>query len=287
MDGAPPVVMSNSGIVTDALHQRLRLAVGARAELGEEIPGVGCRAFRATLADGGPAVAAVYRAPPEGPEPKAIGARVDAVRELAHGLIDVPLAAADLDGHTWVIEAASPLPTARERLGTGMPPLTQGVSAIRDLCRALVALHRRGIAHGSITLDTVRINSDGARLGGISRSLGGSVRSDLDALGDVTWALLTGETNGRSSRPLSKIRGGVAPGLEALCLAFAATDPRHRPQSASAVLEALDSVPTRRARPLSSIVDAGMNDGRPRRAVVWLVVGAAFLLLLALLQSRA
>ena len=30
-----------------------------------------------------------------------------------------------------------------------------------------------------------------------------------------------------------------------------------------------------------------MNDGCPRRAVVWPVVGGAFLLLLALLQSRA
>ncbi len=279
--------MSNNGIVTDVLHQRLRLAVGARAELGEELPGVGCRAFRATLTDGGTAVVAVYRAPPEGPEPKMICARADAVRELAHGVIDLPVAAADLDGHAWVIEAVSPLPSARERLATGLPPLTQGVSAIRDLCRALVALHRRGIAHGSITLDTVRINSDGARLGGTSQSLDGSVRTDLDALGDVTWALLTGETNGRSVRPLSKVRGRVAPGLEALCAAFAAPDPRQRPQSASAILEVLDSVPTRRTSSLSSFVDAGMNDGRPRRAVVWLVVGAALLLLLALLQSRA
>jgi hypothetical protein len=287
MDGAPLTGMPNPGIATDALRQRLRLALGAHAELGEEMPGVSCRAFRATLTDGGAAVVAVYRAAPEGPDPEVVCARVDGVREIAHGVVDAPLAAGDLDGHAWVMEAVSPLPSARERLGTGLLPLTQGVSAIRDLCRALVALHRRGIVHGGITLDTVRINSDGGRLGGVGQSLSGSVRDDLDALGDVTWALLTGEMDGRSSRPLSKVRRGVAPGLEALCLAFAATDPRQRPQSAGAILEALDSVPTRRASPLSSIVDAGMNDGRPRRAVLWLVVGAALLLLLALLQSRA
>jgi hypothetical protein len=280
--------MPNTGTVADALRQRLRLALGAHAELGEEIAAAGCRAFRATTTDGGAAaIVTVYRAPSEGPDPEVFCHRVKGVRELAHGVVDAPLAAGDLDGHAWLMEAVSPLPSARERLGAGQLPIAQGVSATRDICRALTALHRRGITHGCINLDTVRITADGARLGGVGRSLRGSVRSDLDAVGIVAWALLSGELDGRSSRPLSKIRRGIAPSLDALAVAFSAADPRHRPQSAGAILEVLDMMPTRRATPLSSIVDAGMNDGRPRRAVVWLVVGAALLLLLALLQSRS
>lgn len=232
-------------------------------------------------------VVTVHPSPPNGPDPEIVRRRVVQLRELEHGLLDVPLADGDLDGRSWIIEAVPDDLAALDRLSAGFLPLTHGVSAIRDVARTLAAVHRRGMAHGSVDLETVRITGDGARLSGAGRSLNGSVRGDLDALGGVAWALLSGELQSPSARPLSKIRRGIAPGLDALCVAFRAPDPRDRPQRAEAILAALDSVPSRRPNPLATIVDVGLNDGRPRRAVVWLVVGAALLLLLALLQSRA
>jgi serine/threonine protein kinase len=185
------------------------------------------------------------------------------------------------------MEATSGDTLARERLHSGPLSLTHAVSATRDLARALAAVHRRQLVHGAIGLDSVRITSDGARLGGVGRSLEGSVRGDLDALGEVMWALFSGEVEGGSLQPLSKVRRGVTPTLDALFASMRAPDPRDRPQRAEAILSALDAVPTRRRNPLASIVDVGLHDARPRRAVVWLVVGAAVLLLAALLQSRS
>jgi hypothetical protein len=275
--------------VTDLLRQRLQVSLGARAELGEEIAGgADRRAFAAVTRDGGvPVVVTVHRALPAGPDPDAMQRRVSRLRELGHGVVAVPLAVGDVNGHAWVMEAQPSLPSVRDRLAAGLPPLADGVSAIRDLARALAMMHRRGITHGAIDLNTVRIDGPNLRLGGVGQTLGGSVREDLDALGEVAWALLSGERERRSARSLSSIRRGVAPSLDALCAALHASDPRDRPQSAGAILDALDAVPTRRPNPLVSIVDAGLHDGRPRRAVAWLVVGAAILLLFALLESRA
>ena len=286
--GAPPASMAKTILAAVAVRQRLQLSLGDRAELGEEsLVGADRRAFVASTRDGGIAVVVtLHQAPPGGPDPDAMQSRVSRLRELEHGVVDVPLAAGNLDGHAWVMEAVSLLPSARDRLAAGRVPLAEGVSAIRDLARALAALHRRGITHGAIDLQTVRIGSAGLRLGGVGQALGGSVRDDLDALGEVAWSLLSGEVERRSARPLSTIRRGVAPSLDALCAHLRAPDPRHRPQRAEAVLDALDAVPTRRSSPLESIVDVGVHDVRPPRGVAWLVVGAAILLLLALLQSR-
>ena len=275
--------------VGDSLKPRLQLCLGVRAELGDEILGApGCRAFAGlTRADRRPVIVTLHSPPPAGPDPAALRDCVARLRGLEHGLLDLPLVDGDLDGRAWILDAVSSDPAAFDRLNSGPLPLAHGVSAIRDLARAVAASHRQGIVHGAINLDTVRITADGARLGGIGHSMGGSVRGDLDALGEVAWALLSGEVLVPSSRPLSAIRRGVAPSLDALCLTLRAPDPRDRPQRAEAILDALDAVPTRRANPLASIVDVGLHDGRPRRAIAWLVVGAAVLLLLALLQSRA
>lgn len=285
-----PLVASMTDTISarDTLRQRLQLSLGARAELGEEIDGgVDRRAFKATTRDAGiPVVVTLHRAPPDGPDPDAMQGRLGRLRGLEHGVLDLPLAAGSLDGHVWVMDMVPELPSACERLATGPLPLVQGVSAIRDLARAITAMHRCGITHGAIDLHVVRIGSTGLRLGGVGQTLGGTVRADLDALGEVAWALLSGELKPRPFRPLSTIRRGVAPSLDALCGALRAPDPRDRPQSAGAILDALDAVPTHRSNPLASIVDAGLHDGRPRRAMVWIVVGAAILLVLALLQTR-
>jgi hypothetical protein len=274
--------------VGDAMRKRLQLNLGLLVNLGEEVPSpAGGRAFAAMRRDGGePVVVVVHRASPDGPDAGRMRQRLAQLRDLDHGVLDLPLGDGDLDGHFWSIEAAT-LPSAQDRLEAGQLPLPLAVSAIRDISRALTAIHRRGITHGAINLRTVRVGEDSARLTGFGDSLGGSVRGDLDALGFVAWALLTGEMEQSSARLLSKIRRGVPPALDALCASFCARNPVDRPQRAEAVLAALDAIPTRRRNPIASIVDGDWHDVRPRRALGWLVVAAALIVLVVLLASRA
>lgn len=281
-------LVTDVSAISDSLRQRLQLALGSQAELrGELRCAPAHRAFAGVRrSDDRAVIVTVHPAPPAGPAPDAVRDHVVKVRELEHELLELPLAHGDLDGRAWVLEAVPPEVAALDRLHAGPLPLAHAVSALRDLARALTAAHRRGITHGAINLETVRITTDGARLSGIGRSMSGSVRGDLDAVGEVAWSLLTGETDSRTSRPLSKIRRGIAPSLEALCVSLRAPDPRHRPQRAEAILDALDAVPTRRSSSLASIVDVGLHDVRPQRAVAWLVVGAALFLVFALLQAR-
>ena len=269
------------------MRKRLQLNLGLLVDLGEEVPSpAGGRAFVAKRREGGDGVVVVvHRAPPDGPAAAGMRQRLSMIRDLDHGLLDLPLGEGDLDGHFWSIEAASLL-AAEERLEAGLLPLPLAVSAIRDLARALAAIHRRGITHGAINLRNVRLGETGARLAGFGDSLGGSVRDDLDALGFVAWALLSGEADQSSARPLSRIRRGVSPALDALCASFCARNPADRPQRAEVVLAALDAIPTRRRNPLTSIVDGDWHDTRPRRALGWLVVGAAIVVLVVLLSSR-
>lgn len=273
----------------DTFRKRLQLAIGPTAELGEEIAaGAGHRAFAAARRDDGtPCVVTVHLAPPAGPDAVAMQQRVKALPALAHPALEVPLAAGEIDGHAWVVEPAPTLPSLRELLATGPLPISRGVSALRDLARALAALHRRGLTHGAISIDSVRLGDAGLRLGSLAQAHGEPVRADLDAVDAIGWALFTGELERRSTRLLSSLRRGVPPSLDALCARMHAADPRDRPQSAGAILDALDEVPTHRdSGQLGAIVDASLHDGRPRRAVVWLVVGGAIIVLFALLQSQ-
>lgn len=275
--------------VGETMRKRLQLAVGPTAVLGEEVAAVaGHRAFAASSrADGRPCVVTVHLAPPAGPDPAAMQQRVKELPNMGHPALEVPLAAGEINGHAWVVEPISALPSLRDVLSAGPLPMDRGVSALRDLARALAALHRRGLTHGAISVDTVRIGDEGIRLAGLAQAHGETVRADLDAVDVVSWALLSGDLERRSLRSLSSIRRGVPPSLDALCARLHATDPRDRPQSAGAVLDALDDVPTHRdGGQLVAIVDASLRDGRPRRATVWLVVGGAIIVLLALLQSR-
>ena len=273
--------------VGDAMRKRLQLNLGMLVDLGDEVPSpAGGRAFTAKRRETGETVVVVvHRAPPDGPDAAEMRQRLARLRDLDHGVLDLPLGDGNLDGHFWSIELAS-LPSALDRLEDGQLPLPLAVAVIRDLARALAAIHRRGITHGAINLRTVRIGDAGARLTGFGDALGESVRSDLDALGFVAWALLTGEADQSSAHLLSRVRRGVPPALDTLCASFCARNPADRPQRAEAVLAALDAIPTRHRNPLTSIVDGDWHDVRPQRALGWLVVGAAIIVLAVLLSSH-
>lgn len=273
-----------------SLRPRLQLSLGAIAELGLELAGnAGRRTFAASARDTGrPVVVTLHPPFPCGPQLCALQVRFAELRALQHGVLELPLAVGDLDGCAWVVDPAPSAPLAADRLAVGPIPLAQAVSVIRELARALAALHRRDIAHGAIDLDVVGIGigGSGARLGGMGLALGGSPRDDLDALGRVAWALLSGERRPTSIRPLSQLRRGVAPSLDALCASLLAPDPADRPQRAEAILDLLDAVPTRRVGAPGWIVDVGMRDMRSRHGAPWLLLGAAGLVLIILLALR-
>ena len=195
-------------------------------------------------------------------------------------------AGGEVGGCGWVGDRGPAGRTVSERLAAGPLAVDEDVSVIRDLTRALAAMHRRDICHGAIDLDSIGIDGNGARLGGVGLSLGGVRREDLDALGLVAWALLSGERRPTAVRPLSVLRRGVSPELDALCASLVAERPADRPQRAEAILDALDAIPTPR-RPLGSIIDQGWHDARPRRGLGWLMFGAVLVALAVLLSTRA
>jgi hypothetical protein len=280
--------MKEAGQPGDTLRPRLQLSLGATAELGAEVASASDRRlFDGVTRDTGRAIMVIlYPPPPNGPELSSMQARITSLRELGHGVLEVPLACGDLDGCTWVADGMPSTPMATQLASGGMP-LAQAVSAIRDLTRVLAAMHRRDITHGSIDLETVGVDARGTRLGGMGRSLGRSRRDDLDALGLVAWALLSGEPRPTSIRPLSAVRRGVSSNLDVLCAALLAVDSRDRPQRAEAVLDLLDAVPTRRIATPGSVVDGGTHDVRSRPITSWLLVGLAVLVLIILLVLRS
>jgi serine/threonine-protein kinase len=282
-------MVSGTDELGGALRARLQLSLGGVAELGEEIACVAGRRRFAALERGSarPVIVTLHAPSPAGPDASALRRRLDELRVLGHATVDLPIACGEIDGCAWVADAAPTLPIVSDRLATGPLPLAQAVSVIRDLARALAAMHRRDICHGAIDLDVIGIDRHGARLGGVGLSLGASRRDDLDALAEVAWAILSGERRPTAVRTLSQLRRGVSPKLDALCTSLLAPDPNDRPQRAEAILDALDAVPTARGNPLSSIVDLGGHDTRPRRGLGWLMLGAAIAALAVMLSTRA
>ncbi|HEY4101185.1 MAG TPA: hypothetical protein VGM20_09940 [Gemmatimonadales bacterium] len=277
--------MSGLRTVGDKLRARVQLAIGAAARLGDEVHGApGLRVFEAADRNGGAAmIVSVHQAPPVGPTPAALSERLTRLGALEHPALELPLSCGAVDGMAWTLETASALPTARDRVVRSPLPLSEGVAAVRDLGRAIVAMHRAGLTHGAIGLDTVQWNPDGVKLGGAALSMGVSVRDDLDALAQLAWTLFSGQMRTPGSPRLSAIRRRVPPRLDDLCVAMFAADPAARPQSAEEILDVLDVIPTRRTSEFPAMLDAGFFDSRPRRQAPWLMVGIAVAALAAIL----
>ena len=166
MSPRPPVGESRDVVSTmakgtldldGALRPRLQLSLGAVAVLGDEIAGVaGRRRFAAHERETRRRIIVTLHAPsPSGPALPALQRRLDVLRELGHATLDLPLACGEVDGCAWVAELAPSVPTLSDRLAGGPLPLHQAVSMIRDVTRALVAMHRRDICHGAIELDAI------------------------------------------------------------------------------------------------------------------------------------
>ncbi len=171
--------------------------------------GMAAGAFVATLPDGvTPVVVTVHPAAPRGvPTADLVQRRVARVRDLQHPTVDAPLADGAFDGRAWVIETLSSEPLSATACRPGRCRWRTASRAVRDLARVLVVAHRRGITHGAIDLESVRITADGARLGGLAGRWVG--RCAAISMHSVTWRGWCLPVDCRRTRPARSPRSVV------------------------------------------------------------------------------
>lgn len=272
-----------------SLRARLQLSLGTTAELGEERATSEDRAVLEGVArlSREPVLVTWFAEPPLGPEADALRDKLDRLRSVEAPLLELPLAQGECGGRAWVVERDRAQATLRERTLHGLLPLAEGVNALRDVVRTVVAMHRAGLAHGNISIDTVVLGSDGARLCGAPVLAGATRSDDIDALGKVAWTIFTGERTNLRGRCLSQIRRSVPPALDVLCMSWLASSTT--PDSATAILDALDDVHAPSAmHPLRSwFGEHGDNGGRsdPHAGIGW-ALGVAAVLILVLIALR-
>lgn len=256
-------------VIADRMRPRLQLALGPLAELGDERPSLGGRRrFEARArADGAELLVTLHPSPPQGPSPDLLLHRVRRIAALAHPALLAPVGSGVVDECAWIVEPALDAPSALFRLDErGAMSLREGVATLRDVTRALVTLHRAGLPHGAIDLDTLYLTPDGARLGGLGLATCGTVRDDLGAIGAIAWACFTGDLPDGTGTSLARRRRGVPAALDALVASLLAPEPAARPANAEAVLLALDGFPTPRPSPLDQLFDGAGRGGRAPRA---------------------
>jgi hypothetical protein len=274
-------------MMVDTVRAQLQLAVGGVATLGEELPALGGqRLFEATLTAGARRVlVTLYPAAPEGPIPGALATKVARFTDLAHPAIVLPLRTGELDGRAWVIDAADGLVTARERMAArGALPVRDAVRAVRDVARALVAMHRRSLTHGALGLDTVLLAPEGTLITGLTLSTGGHEGDDLDAFGLLARTLFYGDRAEGNT-----LRRRLPPEITALLDLMADDGSAREPQSAEAVLRVLDTFPVEQSSALGEMVDSAGRGARSRpmqTTLGLLAIGGMIVLVLYWLLSH-
>lgn len=274
---------------SDTIRPRLQLSLGAAALLGDELPSLGGkRVFAATCRDNGASLrVTLHPAPPEGPSPELMHDRVNRLKAVTHPGLAMPIAAGDLEGRSWVAEPLLTTPNALVRLSDGgAMSVRRGILAFREVTRALASLHRAGLAHGALDLTNIHLAGDGtAQLTGFGARVSGNIRSDLDALGPIAWAIFTGDLPDAVVPRLGSRRRGVPEGLDALIASLLAPDVSQRPARAETVLDALDAFPGLQPSHIASFLEgAGRGTRSPRaRETLFLTLFFGLTLLVAAL----
>ena len=258
---------------------RLQLAVGSSAVLIEELPHEGpLRIFAARAPHDPPdhlsRLVVLHPEPPAGPVAGALLDRMASIRAVSHPTVVAPLATGAFDAQAWVIEPAPAGELLASRISAGGSLSYQEViRLLRDLSRALAALHRRGVHHGAIGVDAITLTRDGARLNHLGRSVTGSVADDLQMLGALGQQALCGDS--------ARQRRLAPASLDALLEALAEPGSGKRFATADAVLVALDQFPAGDSaveRGLLGLTGAGARPaGHGRTAMVLAAVAVVFL----------
>ncbi len=273
----------------DTLRARIRLALGGDVIIGDRLPSrAGAQRYAATSGREG-ALVTVFPRAPAGPTPEALRSMVDRFRAAQHAAIVVPRQAIEVDGRACLVDGRPSDPTILGRLHSG-PPLDvrESIVVLRSIARALATLHRRGLTHGSLDLDTVHLTPHGAVVSGLGAVSGATVADDLEALARIGYALLSGDLPASPATPLIQHRRALPPQLHALIDRMLDPDRAKRPTRAETVLQALDAAPAREARTVPSFLDGATHGARvPQSAAVRLAIAAiGILLVVALITSR-
>lgn len=233
------------------------------------------------------AMVTVFPRAPIGPTPEALRSMVDRFRAAQHAALATPVDAAEVDGHACLIAPRPEGPTLRERLARRSAlPVHEAIAVLRDLARALASLHRRSMTHGGLGLDTVHLTDHGAVLSGVDAAETGTVRGDLDALGQVGYALFAGDLPAATPLPLSRHRRALPPELHQLIDSMVDPDVARRPVRAEQVLGSLDAVRSRHPMLIPSFLDGADHGARlPQSISTRILVAVAAILLAAWLVA--
>jgi serine/threonine protein kinase len=227
----------------------------------------------------------LHPAPPEGPSSQVLREKLSRLTELNHASVDLPIAVGDIEGRAWVVEKETDGVTVAAWVAERGPrPVREAVRVVRDVARALVAMHRRGLAHGALGLDTVWLTPEGTRITGLVLSEGGNAGDDLDGLAKIARTLFYGDRPGSAST-----RRRLPPEIAALLESMGSDDPARRPHRAEAVLGVLDTFPVEQASALGALIDSAGRGARSRpkhTTFGLLVLGGAIVLILLYLASR-
>ena len=272
----------------DTLRPKLQLALGGETVLSDEQPALrGRRVYTARAPeDGRLLVVTLHPAPPEGPAARTLQQKISRLTELGHASVSLPIAVGEIEGRAWVVEQETEGVTAAARLAERGPrPVREAVRVVRDIARALVAMHRRGLAHGALDLDTVLLTPEGTRLTGLALSEGEDAKDDLDGLAWIARALFYGDRPGSAS-----FRRHLPPEIAGLLESMGSDDPAHRPQRAETVLGVLDTFPVEQESALGALIDSAGRGARSRPMHttfgVLVLIGAILLILLYLASQR-
>ncbi|MEU5537532.1 hypothetical protein AB0H32_30805, partial [Streptomyces sp. NPDC020362] len=127
-------------------------------------------------------------------------------------------------GEVWLITARPPVPTLADLLANGGSGLDAGsaASVLNETAQTLLALHKAGLAHGTLGTDTVVLAPDGvallaeAVLGTVLGDAPGSSRREADI---AAWADLSRSLGGAWAAP-----GSPAATLLAQCSVIAGSE---------------------------------------------------------------
>lgn len=271
----------------DTVRPRLQLALGGDTIISDEQPALrGRRVYTAHAPEHGRLLrVTLHPSPPEGPSPQVLREKLSRLTELNHASIDLPIAVGEIEGRAWVVEKETDGVTVAAWVAEHGPrPVREAVRVVRDVARALVAMHRRGLAHGALGLDTVWLTPEGTRITGLALSEGGIAGDDLDGLARIARTLFYGDRPGSVST-----RRRLPPEIAALLESMGSDDPARRPHRAEAVLGVLDTFPVEQASALGALIDSAGRGARsrPKHTTFGLLVfGGAILLILLYLAFR-
>lgn len=276
--------------MSDSLPIRLRLALGAAADLdAEEAATGGRRVFLARGRHDDPSVPPTRRvilhpAPPDGPTDDALHRRADQLLVLTHPTVAAPIATGRFEDRAWVVDPIPPGVSLATRIAErGTVSLREATTLLREVARALTALHRRDLAHGALSTATVIIDRRGTVLSGLGLNADGTAADDLRALGALAWEMLVGTPlTGRGVLALRTHRPSAPGEMESLVAGLLGQPGAPRFAKAEEVLAVLDGFPPLAPDAIADFLDgvgAGSQVGRRRGPVAarWLGTLGVFL----------